>query len=247
MPATRPTTIGAQTDEFCRLQIAIDALLDFGAEEMKDGPTGADDRYLAFGREWRRFVLSGLSIVGSEPMKVAAADFVDPALTVDDCITGLSAILHQLKVMTPDDFALHRDGILRVNREQRRKNAAKHGEGNVDHFDAKYALRFQEAWGAINAIHDVTPKFAGRYERGDVVVGGADFGTYWAALWNSAMFHMLGGEAGKAAQEVREQMRQAPYPAEETMTAIENFRDRLLTEDEWTRSLLFAAMYQHRN
>jgi len=246
MPATRTFTTGALADEFCRLQIAIDALLDFSAEEMLDGPTGADDQYLAFGRDWRRFVLSGLSIVGSARMKEIAADFADPTLTVDDCIDGLASILRQLESMTPDEFARHRDGIARVNREERRKNAAAHGEGNAAHFDAKYALRFQEAWGAINAMQDVTPKFAGRYKPGDVVVGGADFGAYWAALWNSAMFHMLGGEAGQAGLEIREQMHHNPYPAEETMKAIEDFRDRLATEDEWTRSLLFAAMYQHR-
>ncbi|MDR7252777.1 hypothetical protein J2X46_001762 [Nocardioides sp. BE266] len=240
---------GPRIDEFSRLQLAIDALLDFSPEDWADGPTGPDDEYLAYARKWRAYVASGHTIMRSG-QRNAVADFVDPTLDFDDCISGLATILDDLRAMSPDDFRLHRDGILRVNRDVRRENAARHAAGAggdgvlLTNYDAKFALRFQEVWGAIQQIRDSSPEFPGRYSPGDVVVGDLDFGHYWADLWDSAMIHIAGGDAGHA---LSRQIMRAPYAAEPCMTGLEKVLADLKAMGPWERSAVFASMYQGYN
>lgn len=242
-------TLGPQIDEFCRLQVAIDARLDFEAEDWADGPTGPDDQYLAYARQWRAFIATGHSLMNSR-IKDSLATYVDPTLTMDDCLVGLATILDALNTMDPEEFRRHRDGILRVNRDVRRANHALRNDGQakngvyLDNYNAAYALRFQEVWGAINAIKDITPVFPGRYTPGDVVVGENDFGVHWAALWNSAMIHIAGGDAGHALSKA---IKHAPIAAEPCMAGLEKVLADLKAMRPRERSVVFASMYQGYN
>lgn len=240
---------GVRTDEFCRLQLAIDALLDFQADEFQDGPTGPDDEYLAYARAWWTYIASGHALTNSRMAASLAAD-VEPTLTLEDCIDGLTTILRHLESLEPTEFHRHRDGILRANRGNRRANAGRRSNDGpsdavpITHYNAAYALRFQEVWGAINALRDTTPPFEGRYRLGDVVVGTEDFGTHWAALWNSAMIHVAGGDAGYA---LSREIRRAPIAAEDCMAGLHKVLTDLEAMTPWERSVVFASMFHAYN
>ena len=67
------TATQTQVDEFGRLQLAIDAMLRLGPDDLRDGPTGPEDKYLEFGREWWRYIATGMSFFASAPTRAALA------------------------------------------------------------------------------------------------------------------------------------------------------------------------------
>jgi hypothetical protein len=236
----------SEINEFSRLQLAIDAMLDLGPDDVRDGPTGPDDKYLQYAREWWRYVATGMSYFASAPMRAAVANDADSTLTLADCINGLSRIYDHLQSLDGHEFTLTRDGMIRVNRRARRSNAAaqrRQGRpvgGNAAHFNAAYAQRLHAACAATMAVRESTPTPpAGTTFSDEVVRDAESLASEWVTFLAAAHGHALGGPDGAALVQA---VADPPLQAEECINGLEGIRARLARMDRRARWVAFAEM-----
>lgn len=233
-------------NEFSRLQLAVDAMLNLGPADLCDGPTGPDDEYLAFARDWWRYVATGISFFASAPTRAAVAKDVDPSLTLVDCISGLTRIYSHMQSLNPHEFRLTRDGMIRVNRQARRANAedqrrrgARVG-GNAAHYDAAYAQRVHAVCTATMAVRESTPTPPIATAFSDVEIADARaLAREWVTFLASAHGHMLGGPDG---EQLVAAVADPPLNAEESIVGLQEIRNRLVRTKRQARWLAFEEM-----
>ena len=251
-----------EQDEFIRVQLEVDAVLDIPDDHDLNGPTGPEDQYFILGQAWTKFFFTGALFTVREYMRPSVQPYADPTLSLADCIGGMAEILALLESLDPDELAKAADGVFRARRYSRQHNPvptpnaetaqqqrslgarAHHeevcGPGRpLPWHDRQFGVRLHASNSAINKLRnsshveeDASTADTTNTQKVRLLA------QAWAIYYVTGLAHVMGGTQGESMASIAD----PNTSPDQCIKGLDRVRDRLIALTPAERATAFALM-----
>lgn len=261
------TVVAGDRDEFVRLQLKVDVVLDLPDDSDVVGPTGPDDRYFRFGATWLRYFFTGSYYVVRPYLRASCEPYADLTLELSDCVRGMTKVLAELQDMTADELAKTADGVFRARRRARQQVTSSSPEKSSRPTRRATSTRSRAVGGELVPTSEVHAA-GGRSFAAELHAAHSEIETLrptsglpaadgsttchperassrapliakaWAVFYVTGLAHLLGGSKGAAMTSIAD----PSIDRQQCLKGLGRVRDRLVPLDERERAQAFALI-----